>query len=164
MITAVIGPAGSGKTTFLGDYKNDAYRRVISADEVVSDAYNDPDVVDFILDNPPLNKAYYGNKINKNMILNLIIADVHLKEKLENFFFEHFFLPEINKARESKTNLIIDGIMPRFLPHFDQVVYIEMREADRTNNLKKRGVLPPTAEKLIELQKGLFNPILGDRV
>ena len=165
MITAIIGPAGSGKTTILKHIsygRNKTQCMVLEADAIVADAYSTTEVTDFLMSTPPLNKAYYGNKINKKVMLNLLMADHSLKEKFQNFLFDTYFLPTIVSCREADMDLIVDGIMPEFLPYFDQVIYVEMRESDRLSNLAKRKVSPSTADKLVKLQEGMFPSILGE--
>lgn len=182
MRIAIIGPAGSGKSTLVKKIEQSQYVLrnehgthdflCISCDEVINNIYEhgDPDceIIKFIrkicprsvrIENcePTEIKAAY---VNKNILGSFILKNKKERTKLENLAF-NVIVEKINHF-SWKDDIIVDGILPRFINRmkFDYVLYVCTDEKERTRRLKKRGVSPKRIKEIQSVQKKMFKDFM----
>jgi len=156
MKTVIIGPSGSGKSFITEGMKGN----VLNVDDFVSELYKTDDLIEHFMFTLPLNKAVNDDAtINKGRLLSILLENPEARKRLEDFLFIKI-LDKVNIMENSCSDIFVDGLMPRFVAHFDRVIYIEMRDEDRLKNLVKRGISEERAKKLIDLQRGMFHTLL----
>ncbi len=187
MKIAIIGPAGSGKSTITRLIKatseyGDDYTKVIECDAEVNKIYSDGDpdnpVLSFLskvcpkcirferCEPTPIMKAFVDKKVLGSFLL------IHPKErmKIEDLIFRAL-KDQINSAEyyngdEKIYTVIVDGILPRFLKKFkfDYVLYVHTDEKERVKRLKGRGVTPKRIKEILNVQKKMFrSPIIEEQ-
>ena len=164
MITAIIGPTGAGKTTIMGMLDKTNISTVIVVDDLVRELYERKDVKDYFSKNPFLSLSIKNDKIDRSVLIKILMQYYNVKTMLEDYLMNTFIVPKLKVARDYNENLLIDGLSRRYLSYVDQVIYVEMREEDRLKNLQKRGVALERAHQLISLQEGMFNSILPEKM
>jgi len=152
MIAAIIGKAGSGKTTISKTISQN-YDVYLEADAVVAAAYLDTETIDFFRNHEYLHKAVIHNSIEKSVLIQIILEHKTAKTDLEDYLYETYLLPVIKDCRANNKSLLVDGIVPRLLGEFDQIITVEVSKEVQQRNLLKRGVTPERMEQLINLQK-----------
>lgn len=162
MITAITGKSGSGKSYIASKFDN----KIIFMDIEVRDAYKlNEKVIDKV------KTLFVGNAKQvleegyitfcKKTLCELFILYPVARTRLEDFLFTELIMPHIEKARISNENLIVDGVLPKYLHNFDQVIYVERREEDRIKDLKeKRNRTDEQIKEIDILQEGMFPKML----
>ena len=152
MITVIIGKAGTGKST-IARMLSSSYDRYIEADEEVKKAYREKKIIEFFSNHEILRNAIVDQEINKDKLIGILVSDKETKIELEDYLFSAYIVPTIRYARHFNKSLLIDGIVPRFTSHFDQVIEMSISDDIRKAHLRKRGVSEQRIEELFELQK-----------
>ena len=154
MITAIIGKAGTGKST-IAKMIAPLYDKYIEADEIVKQVYMKNDTILLFLNHKSLRKSVVNRTIDKNELIKILLSDEKARKELEDYVFYSAILPIVYLAKLDNISLLVDGILPRFSYYFDQVINIKIIDDIRKQNLKKRGVSEERIEELFELQKDM---------
>ena len=152
MITAIIGKAGSGKST-ISKLLSGNYDMYVEADSVVASAYKDDSTKVWFKNHEILNKAILNDCIDKSVLIKILIQSPYSKYDLENYLYNRYLLPIIHKCRDENKSLLVDGIVSRLTKSFDQIISVEVTEDIRKENLLKRGVSLSRIDEIMELQK-----------
>jgi dephospho-CoA kinase len=152
MITAIIGRAGTGKST-IARILSCSYDIYIEADQMVASAYKDESTKVWFKNHTILNKAIYNENIDKSLLVKILIESPLARRDLENYLYEIYLSPIINKCRSNNKSLLVDGVVPRLTKCFDQVITVEAMNHIRKENLIKRGVDINRIAEINELQK-----------
>jgi len=169
---AIVGPAGSGKSTFTKWLEDCIPYDAISCediyffncDEWIQSIYDacanmryDPIIVYLTKVCPQCMKHKFPlTKIDKE-ILGTFLTN-HLKERkhLEDLLFQ-----DIKTYIESCENIVVDGLLPRFLKKikFDYILYVHTDKKERVKRLKNRGVSSKRIKEIASMQKDMFKDI-----
>lgn len=168
MITAITGKSGSGKS-FIAHLLIESkawltYTTLIDMDEIVKDAYRtNIEVINTITYLLP--DTWVESRIDRNILRKFLVDNPPLRERIEDFLFATLILPRIEETRKAeRENLIVDGVLPKYLHHFDQVIYVERRKEDRIKDLKeKRNRTDEQSKEIDILQKDMFPTMLKER-
>jgi dephospho-CoA kinase len=156
MITAIIGRIGSGKSSLASIIENEEYRanEVIHTDFLVRGWYNTDEGLACIENLFKDEDLIHNGKVDKNLLLLVLISNPCKREKLEQRIFDRLIKPRILEYRKSGKDLYIDGIVPnpKFLKYIDQVIYVERRDKDIVKDLKT-GPRKMSTEKIKAIQK-----------
>lgn len=152
MITAIIGKAGTGKST-IARILSTSYDECIEADAMVKKAYEEQSTLDFFSRHTILYKALQGPSVDKSTLIQLLLDFPSAKLDLEDFLFQNYLLPSILASQLKGKSLLVDGIVPRFATHFEQVITVEADDSIRQSNLRKRGVSEERIRELFDLQQ-----------
>lgn len=163
MKIAIIGPAGSGKTTIamqLIDAMSIGVHGIgfLSCDELVDEVYSDsisaPEVryIRKICPQCVENPSVF-DKINK-----CILGTYLLKHDKERRHLEDLFFQRVQTIVEDHDSIIVEGLLPRFLKKlkFDAVFYVHTKPAERRRRLQERGVTPKRIAEIEKVQRKLF--------
>ena len=187
MRIAIIGPSGSGKSTFAKEMfhifqiaseasktlihyeheENKVTYEYLNCDEWVDETYEDMygDIVKHIAFICPMCfvkatcKAITGEKlcdykkIDKKVLGSFLLT--HDKERIQ---LEDLFFTSMKEYIEPHNNIIVDGLLPRFLKKikFDYVLYVHTEEKERIKRLKGRGVSPKRIKEIMNVQEEMF--------
>lgn len=89
-----------------------------------------------------------------------ILSNESARTRFEDFLFNRIFKPILTDT--DAQNIIIDGLMPRFLKcgvEFDQVIYITAPLVNRVANLTNRKVSINRIKEIFAIQQNLFGEI-----
>lgn len=161
MTTAIIGEAGSGKTTIFKALSK-TYDVSIEADAEIIKIYKDRKTIDFFLKEEKLSRAVVDYDIIRSLLITILVNNEDVKIKLENFLYETFFLPIIADCISKNKSLLVDGIVPRLTKNFEQVIIVSTSNKVRRENLLKRGVSAKRIEEIFELQKNFLKDYLTE--
>jgi dephospho-CoA kinase len=158
MKIALIGKAGTGKSTLARLFWEIGWT-VIDCDKEVHKAYEytecKGDIFNYLV-------VTYGadiidgrsQKINRKKLAEILASKPRQKELLEDLLYEKVFKPLIKNASKHHTNVLVDGILPRFVTKdFDLVLYAWIDEKERMRRLRNRGVSKNQIKYLNQIQK-----------
>jgi dephospho-CoA kinase len=148
--TAIVGLAGSGKSTIFKKLQNEE-DCFINVDQWIIDSYENNIRVKEYISTYISNEIIVNGKVDKEKLI-VCLYDETTNQRFGDFLFNYLFLPEIL----SGINIVIDGILPRYMDYFDQVIYIEMSYDSRIENLLSRGLSRDKIEQIAFLQNKLF--------
>ena len=167
MRIAVVGKSGSGKsytTAMLIESCRMKGFVHINVDEQVKALYEERNsaVLDYIKSNGRSPKTFINDDGSINIIDwgVFILSCENARLRFEDFLYENFFKPAL--VRLSTADVIIDGLMPRFLTkdiEFDQVIYITAPLINRVANLTNRKVSINRIKEIFAIQQDLFGDI-----
>lgn len=150
MITTIIGPPGSGKST-ISKLLAPSYDLFFEADKVVADLYNLGETISFFKNYRVLASCVKGGKIIKDDLIVALLSYPLIKTELEDYIFKIAFAPIINAATIKGQSLLIDGMLPRFSKYFDQVIRVDVSQETSYKHLLNRGVSEQRAKALLAL-------------
>jgi dephospho-CoA kinase len=154
MKIGIYGKAGSGKTTISALFKNSGYK-IVNCDEMVKEAYISNSVIrDFISKNHgeviciDPREGFQTLVVDKDRLIKVLISDKLFREQLENLLFKQIFKPLLYKH----SDIIMDGILPKFCERFDTVLFASCDEKERVRRLAKRGMSKARIKEIDQLQ------------
>ena len=179
MRIAIIGPAGSGKTTLanlLGGFVH------ISCDKEVDYIYqcgqSDNQIMECISKMCPRcisfrfpDSSFRGLRghddrvnVDKKVLGSFLLKNDKARHRLEDAVFEEISKEiERNESQFNPCNIIVDGLLPRFLKKikFDYVLYVHTDKKERIKRLKGRGVSSKRIKEIMGVQEEMFrSPII----
>ena len=157
---AITGSLGTGKSTILKILQNLGFS-TFSCDEVVKNLYKDPDIQKKIIE--IFGKEILsidGRKLNKRKILEKILENNKLKEKLESLFHPLVKEKLLEFIRERKEEKIIFAEVPLLFEVgwedlFDEIWVITCSPLTQKERILKKGLEEKLGEKLLKLQLSL---------
>ena len=153
MKIAILGPAGSGKSTLSNKFSSLGLK-VIEVDKIVHESYESNEMIlRFLKTFVP--ECIVDGKVSRKILGTALFQDTNLRETLEEIFFEKVFVPLLE---ELKDDFIIDGLMPKYVNriNFDSVIYVHTPEEERVKRLLNRGVTPSRIKEIVSVQKNIF--------
>ena len=156
---AITGSLGTGKSTILKILQNLGFS-TFSCDEVVKNLYKDSDIQKKIIEIFGKEILSIDGKLNKKKILEKILEDNKLKEKLESLF--HPLVKErlLEFIRERKEEKIIFAEVPLLFEAgwedlFDEIWVITCSPLTQKERILRKGLEEKLGEKLLKLQLSL---------
>jgi dephospho-CoA kinase len=156
MRIAIIGKAGCGKTTFAKLLHQLEGYTVIHVDELVSKDYADhgSKLYAYIQNHFPFAISRDTRDIWKSILAKELSTNKKKREQLENYIYATIIFDIIH----DKKNIIVDGVMPRFIDSsFDMVLYAHVNKLTRRCRLTGRGVSPERIKQIEKMQKNWIN-------
>ncbi len=150
MKIAIIGYAGVGKTT-LTKMLNITNHKVVHVDEVVNDLYNNENIISHHI-KKEFPECVIEGKIDKKSLGDILLNDKERREELEDLLHKAIFYPMIC----NESNIIVDGIVPRFADQFDIVLFAHINKEERIKRLKGRGVTEKRIKQIMEVQEDWY--------
>jgi formamidopyrimidine-DNA glycosylase len=164
IIVGVTGPMGSGKSVLMDEAVNKGYQ-TIKSDEVVSDLYQLPNVIEMV-DHLLKGNCIIEGRLNKTVIKDKIIRDPAAKKRLEKYIHPLVRLEIQNKIKESKNNFIFVEVPLLFESGFESMcdftIAIIISENKQLENLKKRN--PEHYLEYLSLSKTITRVDISKRV
>ena len=156
---AITGSLGTGKSTILKILQNLGFS-TFSCDEVVKNLYKDPDIQKKIIEIFGKEILSIDGKLNKRKILEKILEDNKLKEKLESLFHPLVKEKLLEFIRERKKEKIIFAEVPLLFEVgwedlFDEIWVITCSPLTQKERILKKGLEEKLGEKLLKLQLSL---------
>jgi len=156
---AITGSLGTGKSTILKILQNLGFS-TFSCDEVVKNLYKDPDIQKKIIEIFGKEILSIDGKLNKKKILEKILEDNKLKEKLESLFHPLVKEKLLEFIRERKKEKIIFAEVPLLFEVgwedlFDEIWVITCSPLTQKERILKKGLEEKLGEKLLKLQLSL---------
>lgn len=156
---AITGSLGTGKSTILKILQNLGFS-TFSCDEVVKNLYKDPDIQKKIIEIFGKEILSIDGKLNKKKILEKILEDNKLKEKLESLFHPLVKEKLLEFIRERKEEKIIFAEVPLLFEVgwedlFDEIWVITCSPLTQKERILKKGLEEKLGEKLLKLQLSL---------
>ncbi|HEA84297.1 MAG TPA: dephospho-CoA kinase [Thermodesulfobacterium geofontis] len=156
---AITGSLGTGKSTILKILQNLGFS-TFSCDEVVKNLYKDPDIQKKIIEIFGKEILSIDGKLNKKKILEKILEDNKLKEKLESLFHPLVKEKLLEFIRERKEEKIIFAEVPLLFEAgwedlFDEIWVITCSPLTQKERILKKGLEEKLGEKLLKLQLSL---------
>ncbi len=167
MKIAIIGPAGSGKTTIARELTlQNLHPIYLNCDNIVAGIYCDTnnDEVEYIKKVCPqcVAKEIRTSRFEINYevieIDRSILGTYLTKHKKERTHLENLIFETINVLVQHNENVIVDGLLPRFLKKikFDYVLYVHTGKKERRQRLLNRGVSKKRIKEIESMQKDMF--------
>ena len=158
MKIAIVGPSGSGKS-YLAQMLSSLRKPVVHCDEEVEAIYRSFSALSFFANSPVLSKALVipdgeFKKIDKTLLLPLL-KNKRLRRKVEDFVYAKL-IEKIDRLLVDNPVVYVDGVLPRFLKDFDQVIYVEAPYHLREQRLMRRGYSLEKIYSLVKMQRKLF--------
>lgn len=156
---AITGSLGTGKSTILKILQNLGFS-TFSCDEVVKNLYKDPDIQKKIIEIFGKEILSIDGKLNKRKILEKILENNKLKEKLESLFHPLVKEKLLEFIRERKEEKIIFAEVPLLFEAgwedlFDEIWVITCSPLTQKERILKKGLEEKLGEKLLKLQLSL---------
>ncbi len=156
---AITGSLGTGKSTILKILQNLGFS-TFSCDEVVKNLYKDPDIQKKIIEIFGKEILSIDRKLNKRKILEKILENNKLKEKLESLFHPLVKEKLLEFIRERKKEKIIFAEVPLLFEVgwedlFDEIWVITCSPLTQKERILKKGLEEKLGEKLLKLQLSL---------
>ena len=156
---AITGSLGTGKSTILKILQNLGFS-TFSCDEVVKNLYKDPDIQKKIIEIFGKEILSIDGKLNKRKILEKILENNKLKEKLESLFHPLVKEKLLEFIRERKEEKIIFAEVPLLFEVgwedlFDEIWVITCSPLTQKERILKKGLEEKLGEKLLKLQLSL---------
>jgi len=156
---AITGSLGTGKSTILKILQNLGFS-TFSCDEVVKNLYKDPDIQKKIIEIFGKEILSIDGKLNKRKILEKILENNKLKEKLESLFHPLVKEKLLEFIRERKKEKIIFAEVPLLFEVgwedlFDEIWVITCSPLTQKERILKKGLEEKLGEKLLKLQLSL---------
>jgi dephospho-CoA kinase len=100
----------------------------------------------------------YGAGVPHMEIDRSILGTYLAKYKKERIHLENLIFETINALVQHNENVIVDGLLPRFLKKikFDYVLYVHTDKKERRQRLLNRGVSKKRIKEIESMQKGMF--------
>jgi dephospho-CoA kinase len=110
---------------------------------------------------PDLSFRGHDDRVNidKKVLGSFLLKNDKARHKLEDVVFEELSKEiERNESQFNPCNIIVDGLVPRFLKKikFDYVLYVHTEEKERIKRLKGRGVSPKRIKEIMNVQEEMF--------
>lgn len=156
---AITGSLGTGKSTILKILQNLGFS-TFSCDEVVKNLYKNPDIQKKIIEIFGKEILSIDGKLNKKKILEKILEDNKLKEKLESLFHPLVKEKLLEFIRERKEEKIIFAEVPLLFEVgwedlFDEIWVITCSPLTQKERILRKGLEEKLGEKLLKLQLSL---------
>ncbi len=156
---AITGSLGTGKSTILKILQNLGFS-TFSCDEVVKNLYKDSDIQKKIIEIFGKEILSIDGKLNKRKILEKILENNKLKEKLESLFHPLVKEKLLEFIRERKKEKIIFAEVPLLFEVgwedlFDEIWVITCSPLTQKERILKKGLEEKLGEKLLKLQLSL---------
>ena len=156
---AITGSLGTGKSTILKILQNLGFS-TFSCDEVVKNLYKDPDIQKKIIEIFGKEILSIDGKLNKRKILEKILENNKLKEKLESLFHPLVKEKLLEFIRERKEEKIIFAEVPLLFEVgwedlFDEIWVITCSPLTQKERILRKGLEEKLGEKLLKLQLSL---------
>ena len=156
---AITGSLGTGKSTILKILQNLGFS-TFSCDEVVKNLYKDSDIQKKIIEIFGKEILSIDGKLNKRKILEKILENNKLKEKLESLFHPLVKEKLLEFIRERKEEKIIFAEVPLLFEVgwedlFDEIWVITCSPLTQKERILKKGLEEKLGEKLLKLQLSL---------
>ena len=156
---AITGSLGTGKSTILKILQNLGFS-TFSCDEVVKNLYKDPDIQKKIIEIFGKEILSIDGKLNKRKILEKILENNKLKEKLESLFHPLVKEKLLEFVRERKEEKIIFAEVPLLFEVgwedlFDEIWVITCSPLTQKERILRKGLEEKLGEKLLKLQLSL---------
>jgi len=156
---AITGSLGTGKSTILKILQNLGFS-TFSCDEVVKNLYKDSDIQKKIIEIFGKEILSIDGKLNKRKILEKILENNKLKEKLESLFHPLVKEKLLEFIRERKEEKIIFAEVPLLFEAgwedlFDEIWVITCSLLTQKERILKKGLEEKLGEKLLKLQLSL---------
>jgi len=156
---AITGSLGTGKSTILKILQNLGFS-TFSCDEVVKNLYKNPDIQKKIIEIFGKKILSIDGKLNKKKILEKILEDNKLKEKLESLFHPLVKEKLLEFIRERKEEKIIFAEVPLLFEAgwedlFDEIWVITCSPLTQKERILRKGLEEKLGEKLLKLQLSL---------
>jgi len=156
---AITGSLGTGKSTILKILQNLGFS-TFSCDEVVKNLYKNPDIQKKIIEIFGKKILSIDGKLNKKKILEKILEDNKLKEKLESLFHPLVKEKLLEFIRERKEEKIIFAEVPLLFEAgwedlFDEIWVITCSLLTQKERILRKGLEEKLGEKLLKLQLSL---------
>jgi len=156
---AITGSLGTGKSTILKILQNLGFS-TFSCDEVVKNLYKNPDIQKKIIEIFGKEILSIDGKLNKKKILEKILEDNKLKEKLESLFHPLVKEKLLEFIRERKEEKIIFAEVPLLFEAgwedlFDEIWVITCSPLTQKERILRKGLEEKLGEKLLKLQLSL---------
>ena len=157
MKCAIIGKIGSGKTTFC-QILDKADKVVICADDFVNEFYGSNEGIEYVRSYFPEAVFYCGTLeyIDKEILTVLLLKNKEKRKKFEDGIAK-ILMKEVKRQEKLYGDIYVDGVLPKFIKEFDQVLYIERKRKDRMRDVtRNRKVMKEQFLKIEKLQKRMF--------
>ena len=156
---AITGSLGTGKSTILKILQNLGFS-TFSCDEVVKNLYKNLDIQKKIIEIFGKEILSIDGKLNKKKILEKILEDNKLKEKLESLFHPLVKEKLLEFIRERKEEKIIFAEVPLLFEAgwedlFDEIWVITCSPLTQKERILRKGLEEKLGEKLLKLQLSL---------
>ncbi len=156
---AITGSLGTGKSTILKILQNLGFS-TFSCDEVVKNLYKNPDIQKKIIEIFGKEILSIDGKLNKRKILEKILENNKLKEKLESLFHPLVKEKLLEFIRERKEEKIIFAEVPLLFEAgwedlFDEIWVITCSLLTQKERILRKGLEEKLGEKLLKLQLSL---------
>ena len=156
---AITGSLGTGKSTILKILQNLGFS-TFSCDEVVKNLYKNLDIQKKIIEIFGKEILSIDGKLNKRKILEKILENNKLKEKLESLFHPLVKEKLLEFIRERKEEKIIFAEVPLLFEAgwedlFDEIWVITCSPLTQKERILKKGLEEKLGEKLLKLQLSL---------
>ena len=156
---AITGSLGTGKSTILKILQNLGFS-TFSCDEVVKNLYKNPDIQKKIIEIFGKEILSIDGKLNKRKILEKILENNKLKEKLESLFHPLVKEKLLEFIRERKEEKIIFAEVPLLFEVgwedlFDEIWVITCSPLTQKERILRKGLEEKLGEKLLKLQLSL---------
>ena len=156
---AITGSLGTGKSTILKILQNLGFS-TFSCDEVVKNLYKNLDIQKKIIEIFGKEILSIDGKLNKRKILEKILENNKLKEKLESLFHPLVKEKLLEFIRERKKEKIIFAEVPLLFEVgwedlFDEIWVITCSPLTQKERILKKGLEEKLGEKLLKLQLSL---------
>lgn len=153
---AITGSLGTGKSTILKILQNLGFS-TFSCDEVVKNLYKDPDIQKKIIKIFGKEILSIDGKLNKKKILEKILENNKLKEKLESFFHPLVKEKLLEFMKKRKKEKIIFAEVPLLFEAgwedlFDEIWVITCSPLTQKERILKKGLEEKLGKKLLKLQ------------
>ena len=172
MKIAIYGPSGAGKSTVARTMSLAGLPTIginkfehIECDKLIHDSFRESkNVQEWILDNCydslEYSKESHSMTVNRDILGDFLFNPKHsfTRSLFEDLLFKEVITPIINNHIELNNNIIVDGLLPRFIDkfQFDMSIFITADKNIRYNNLLKRGVSEKRIFQIFEIQKNIF--------
>ncbi len=164
MKIAIIGPAGSGKSTIAEELNSDL--GYMNCDNIVAGIYCDmnSNEVKYIKKVCPqcfvkeVRTSRFETNHEVEEIDRNILGTYLAKHKKERIHLENLIFETIKTSIRHEENVIVDGLLPRFLKKikFDYVLYVHTDKKERRKRLLNRGVSKKRIKEIESMQKDMF--------